>query len=209
MQRALADAAQHPDPASREKLLEGYEPITHRDPEIAGEISDEISGTALLRLPEILPVLRAILPGARTAETAAAPTAEAVEQASSEFWKLGWAARGAAIHKAMGESLPAGFPTIDAFEDGVATSIKSIDLNGATYQNARNLSSTLNRYVRSLERFSDTTHGRTQIELASITRRMLHVVVPKGSMTETQLGAIRGAAQRAVERGVILVVTPF
>ncbi len=209
MQRALADAAQHPDLASREKILEGYEPITHRDPQLAGEISDDVAGAALLRVPEILPVLRSILPGARTAATAAAPTAEAVEKASSEFWKLGWAARGVAIHKAMGETLPAGFPTIDAFENGVTTSIKSINLHAATYQNARNLTSTLNRYVSSLERFSGTKYGNVQITPPEITRRMLHVVVPKGSMTETQLGAISGAAQRAAERGVILVVTPF
>ena len=209
MQRALADAAQHPDLASREKILEGYEPVTHRDPQLAGEISDDVTGAALLRVPEILPVLRSILPGARTAATAAAPTAEAVEKASSEFWKLGWATRGAAIHKAMGETLPTGFPTIDAFENGVTTSIKSINLNAATYQNARNLTSTLNRYVSSLERFSGTKYGDVQITSAEITRRILHVIVPKGSMTETQLGAIGGSAQRAAERGVILVVTPF
>jgi hypothetical protein len=47
-------------------------------------------------------------------------------------WKLGWAARGRLIEKELGANLHPNFPVIDKFRNGVATSIKSIDLNAAT-----------------------------------------------------------------------------
>src|SRR6185312_12441320 len=214
MQRALADAVQHSDPASREKLLEGYEPITHRDPQIAGEISDDITGAALLRVPEILPALRSILPGARTAETAeeaagAATTAEAVERARSEFWKLGWSARGFAIHEAMGGNLPWWFKGIDDFTEGVATSFKTIDLDAATYQSPQNLTSTINRYVNKLAAFNGKSYTGYEVRAQQITGRTLKLVTPEGSMTATQKTAIDAAIERAKSRGITLTVTSF
>jgi hypothetical protein len=205
MQRALTEAVQHPDPENREKILEGYEPITHRDPQLAGEISDEIAGTALLRLPEVLPALRLALRSASSAEVGE----EVAEQASSGFWNLGWAKRGAAIHQAVGENLPPAFKTIDHFLDGVATSIKTMDLNAATYQNAGNLTSAVNRYVDSVAGFNGAKYGTVNIASSDITRRMLNVVVPKGSITALQQDAFVAAAKRASERGVILFITPF
>ncbi|HKT20660.1 MAG TPA: hypothetical protein VJR47_21585 [Stellaceae bacterium] len=209
MQRALADAVRHPDLASREKLLEGYEPITHRDPELAGEISDDIASAAFLRVPEILPALRSILPGARTAETVAIPTAEAIEQARSEFWKLGWSARGFAIHEAMGGNLPWWFKGIDDFSEGVATSFKTIDLDAATYQHAPNLTSTINGYVNKLAAFNGKSYTNWEVESGKITSRALKLIVPKGSMTPAQKAVIDAATQRAQLRGITLSAIPF
>ena len=58
----------------------------------------------------------------------------------NSVWRLGWAARGRAIEEAILGRLPslrsiANFPVIDDFVKGVATSIKSLDLTAATYQN--------------------------------------------------------------------------
>src|ERR1700691_2778950 len=47
-------------------------------------------------------------------------------------------------------SLPPGFRTIDNFTNGIATSIKSIDLNAATYQDAARLTARLNNYIDQL-----------------------------------------------------------
>jgi hypothetical protein len=57
------------------------------------------------------------------------PPAAAVEIPSA-VWELGWAARGMEISERFGANLPATFKTIDIFLDGVATSIKSLDLRG-------------------------------------------------------------------------------
>ena len=211
MQRALADATQHSDTASREKLLDAYEPITHRDPQLAGDISDEISSAALFRLPEILPVLRSLLSGARTAGEAAeaAPTAEAVEQARSAFWNLGWSARGFAIHEAMGGNLPWWFKGIDDFSDGIATSFKSIDLEAGTYQSSQNLTSTLNRYIDNLESFNGKRYSGVQVDGENIAKRTLNVIVPRGGTTRMQQTVFDAATERAKARGVALLITPF
>jgi hypothetical protein len=66
----------------------------------------------------------------------AAGEAAAAEQAS-EAWTYGWARRGQYFDQLLRDgSLPQLFRTIDNFTDGIATSIKSIDLNAATYQDA-------------------------------------------------------------------------
>jgi hypothetical protein len=59
--------------------------------------------------------------------------------ARNSVWGLGPTARGNAIEVLLGGNLPRTFPVIDRFLNGVATSIKSIDLRAITYQNPANL----------------------------------------------------------------------
>ncbi len=68
----------------------------------------------------------------------------------SAGWKLGWAARGNYFSEQLGSNLPATFRTIDSFSNGIAISIKSIDLNAATYQDAGRLTYRLNDYIEKL-----------------------------------------------------------
>lgn len=51
-------------------------------------------------------------------------------------WAKDWSTRGMEIDAKLGGNLPPFFPTIDKFENGVVTSIKSVDLTAPTYQNA-------------------------------------------------------------------------
>ncbi len=85
------------------------------------------------------------------------PTA-AVEQplaeADAAAWKLGWAARGHYFENDFGQTLHVKFPVIDAIPNGIATSIKSIDLNAATYQNAVGLTDRLVKYVQQVSEFT-------------------------------------------------------
>src|SRR5258708_33808016 len=66
-----------------------------------------------------------------------AGTANALKTESS-VWSLGWAARGQKIEQALGHNLPTNFPVVDVWDPTkkLATSIKSVDLNAATYQDA-------------------------------------------------------------------------
>jgi hypothetical protein len=68
----------------------------------------------------------------------------------SPAWKLGWAARGNYFSEQLDANLPATFRTIDSFSNGIATSIKSIDLNAATYQDVARLTYRLNDYIDKL-----------------------------------------------------------
>ena len=54
--------------------------------------------------------------------------------------ETGWAARDQYFDRLLRDgSLPLAFRTIDNFTNGIATSIKSVDLNAATYQDAARL----------------------------------------------------------------------
>ena len=135
----------------------------------------------------------------------AAPAAEAV----SAVWKLGWAARGAAIHEALGADLPFGFKTIDNFSNGLATSIKSIDLRGATYQDTQRLFGRISRHVDDLADFDGGELGDIFIESSNITARTLKLATPKVDVTLAQRVAIDAATDYAKSRGITLLLVPF
>jgi hypothetical protein len=135
------------------------------------------------------------------------PPGAAVETASAA-WELGWAARGLYFSERLGANLPRNFKGIDAFVDGVATSIKSTDLRAATYQDATNLTYRLNEYVNKLIFYDGSRLGDIAIESSQISRRILSLAVPKG-MTATQRAAIEATRLRTRAFNIELVVTEF
>jgi|HubBroStandDraft_3_1064219.scaffolds.fasta_scaffold46444_2 hypothetical protein len=142
----------------------------------------------------------------------AAGEAAAAEQAS-EAWTYGWARRGQYFDQLLRDrSLPGLFRTIDNFTDGVATSIKSIDLNAATYQDAARLTYRLNEYVDKLGEYEGGSLQTTTVKLSDISDRVLNLVVPKGAMTEVQDAAVEAARARALIANsypVKIIVTPL
>jgi hypothetical protein len=205
---ALGTVLSHPDDATRQRILDAYEPITHRDdPSKGAELITDLATNALFG-----PAFRFLKPGAEAAvttqEAATAEGAAAIEAASG-FWKLGLAARGVAIHEAMGGNLPVWFKGIDDFAGGVATSFKTIDLNAATYQDASRLGYRINDYVNKLVNFSGARYEKWQVNADDITDRVLKLIVPKGSMSAAQKEAIDAATERAKSRGITLITVPF
>jgi hypothetical protein len=136
------------------------------------------------------------------------PTAVTIETAS-DAWKLGWAARGAYFNEKLGANLPATFKVIDGFADGIATSIKSIDLNAATYQDAARLTYRLNQYIDQLALYEGGRLGTIVIDSADISSRTLSLAIPKGSISAAQSAAFEAATMRAGAFGIDLIVTPF
>lgn len=131
--------------------------------------------------------------------------------AAASPWLLGPAARGIAIENMLGHNLPRTFPTIDKFSNGLATSIKSLDL-ATGYKNPANISSTLNKAMRALAGFEGGVVGRTAVGTTfggpAIVRRQLQVAIPAGyTMTAGQQAAMQTAAARAREQGFSFVVT--
>ena len=173
---------------ARQKVLDGIEPLSRIDPD-ADPSTDLLIGAGLLRLGMI-------------------PPAAAVETASAA-WELGWAARGLYFSEQLGADLPATFRTIDSFSNGIATSIKSIDLNAATYQDAARLTYRLNAYIDSIATYDGSVLGSIQILPANISARALSLAIPKGSMTAAQRAAIQAAQTRAQAFGVNLTITEF
>jgi hypothetical protein len=182
----------------RQRILDHrLDVFTRADPGAYAQTRDWATGAALLAggVPPI-----------------AAGEAAAAEQAS-EAWTYGWARRGQYFDQLLRDgSLPALFRTIDNFTDGVATSIKSIDLNATTYQDAARLTYRLNKYIDDLGDYEGGEMSDISVELSNITDRVLNLVVPKGSMTAIQRGAIEAARARAMITNrypVKIIITPL
>ena len=128
----------------------------------------------------------------------------------STAWEKGWGERGRQIEMARGNCLAPNFPVIDCFTpDGDALSIKSLDLNAQTYQNAGALESRINSYVDKLSNFQGRSWGEKDVQAEDIKSKTLDLVIPKGSGTPEQLAAISRAVARAKALGIDVLVTPF
>ena len=133
--------------------------------------------------------------------TASSPMArQALQQTSS--WAAPWWERGRLIHGLLGENLRANFPVIDRFANGLATSIKSLDLTSPTYQNISNLTSRVQGYLVELARFQ----GAYWIQSGSITARELVLAVRPGVATDAQWMALEAMRDVATQLGIVLTI---
>jgi hypothetical protein len=137
------------------------------------------------------------------------PAAEA--EAAAVIWRLNPIIRGGYFDARFRDnSLHPLSRTIDNFSsEGVATSIKSLDLNAATYQDFGRFTSRLDDYVNKLDKYTGTRWGGDNIKNSDITARVLHLVVPKNSIRATQRAAIESARARAKQLGIDLTITEF
>ncbi|HEX4725189.1 MAG TPA: hypothetical protein VH333_21950 [Pseudonocardiaceae bacterium] len=169
---------------------------------IIGKVTD-----AAERLKVILGVR---LSRALTALVAKLPTeADATDAAFGRMsvWAKDWSTRGMEIDSELGGNLPPFFPTIDKFENGVVTSIKSVDLTAPTYQNASALTSKLKGYVDSVADFKEETWGRVEITEDDFTGRALQVAIQPGVASTAQLTALDQLGQYAASKGVQLIIS--
>jgi hypothetical protein len=136
--------------------------------------------------------------------TAAGGTAVAqpIVQRTSGVWQLPPFQRGTTIHQMLGENLPPNFPVIDRFTNGVATSIKTLNLSAPTYQNIASLTSRIQGYINLLAKFQ----GAQWLQVQMITARELVLAIPAGSSTPAQLAVLQGLQQYAANLGVTLTI---
>jgi hypothetical protein len=200
---ALGTVLAHPDDATRQKVLQDYEPITHRDdPSKGSDLITDLATNALFG-----PASRVLKPGTEAAtvaeEAATAEGTAATEEAASEFWKLGWAARGRAIEAAIKPTLPKAtvladnFPVIDHSAGDLITSIKSIDLNAGIYQQPEILARRIDEYVNNLAEFTTKTWAGVEVTVTENTERQLIIAVPNESISPMQQDVINTAIMRA------------
>jgi RHS repeat-associated protein len=129
-------------------------------------------------------------------------------KAVSSVWFKNPFERGVAIEKALGHNLTSNFPVIDRFENGVATSIKSLDLNAKTYQNMSRLSSKLGKYVDSVSKFNGATWGKNIISSSMIKSRALDLVIPNDG-SSLQQKVLREAIEYGISQGVNVNIIKF
>jgi hypothetical protein len=191
----------------RQQILNSLDVFTRADPKEYAATRDWTTGAAILA--------GTLLPGAATeaasgeaaSEGAAADAATTVLR--SEAWKWGWARRGIYFSDQLGANLPPTFPVIDRWLNGIATSIKSIDLSAATYQNPAQLAYRLNNYVDKLALFEGDEMSGIAIRASDINTRVLDLAVPKGSITSIQNEVLNAARIRARAFSIELRVNEF
>src|SRR5580704_9753082 len=89
---------------------------------------------------------------------------------AAEAWKTGWARRGRYFEEQLSDkSLHPDFRTIDNFADGIVTSIKSIDLNAAAYQNPASLTYRLNQYIDDVAEYRGGRYANQTVPYSKIT----------------------------------------
>jgi RHS repeat-associated protein len=129
----------------------------------------------------------------------------AASAARSTVWSLASTVRGGVVEEMLGANLPRTFPVIDVFENGIATSIKSVDLSAASYQAPDVLASKLTSYVDKLASFSGGKLGGAVVDGANITGKVLKLAVPEGA-SAAQQAVISRVTAAAAQKGVQVVV---
>jgi hypothetical protein len=217
LSRVLKPGATRQD---RQQILELIDNYSRYDPGEVGQFYDYINDLLALLGTGLRPGPRAEVPGTddRALAEAKSPLespASASEQSLTELdaaaWKRGWAARGRYFEERLGRTLHPNFPVIDKIPDGTATSIKSIDLNAATYQDAARLTYRLQKYVNEVSEFVGGRMGKDVVEFSDIKGRALIVAVPK-DMTQAQrdaIDAVRSWARMKNDNPVAVSIREF
>ena len=132
---------------------------------------------------------------------------ETSDETSQEdnVWLLINFERGYSLRTEFGGNLPSSYPVIAKWENGTATSIKSIDLTAPGYQCAGTLYENVQEFVDDLSGFNGTAEpwGKDNIIIGSeqITERVLVIVIPENSPSEVYNELMSGTAY-ASTRGV-------
>jgi hypothetical protein len=127
---------------------------------------------------------------------------------SSGHWDKNPFQRGKDIEDILGQNLPETFKTIDKFDNGIATSIKSLDVDAKTYQNISKLKSRLTKYVDELDGFTGYSLEGINIGNVSngapITAKRVELAIPKNG-TSAQMQAINDVVNYANQKGITLI----
>ncbi len=128
----------------------------------------------------------------------------AFKAAGGSIWKLSnWSQRGFVYEKLRGGNLVQNFPVIDKFVKGVATSIKTLELNAATYtkEGSRAVYYKLKGYIDKLDDFKGATHGGDEVLGGDIKKKVLDVGIPKGA-TKSQVEQMQEAIKYGKGKGI-------
>lgn len=105
--------------------------------------------------------------------------------------------RGLEIDKALGNNLGATFKTFDNFNNGVATSVKSVDLNAKSYQDGMKLFYKLNKDLRAINSFTQGALDGLRLKSSQINTRVLQIVINNQTLNNTQIENLRRISENA------------
>jgi hypothetical protein len=163
-----------------------------------GPAYDALPGLVVLVTSGLAGIQAALAKAVNRAEIAALQNAR---QELLKLWDLPYFPRGEAIEILLGRNLPKTFKCIDRWADGVATSIKTMDLGLKSYQDPAQILKTGRGYVRRVANFPGATMRKIRIRAQDITERVLRLGVPPGA-TGAQKSALKGVIEYGKQNGV-------
>ena len=128
---------------------------------------------------------------------------------AGRFFHLGPAPRGFQIEFKLAEffpgQLPKTFPTIDRFANGVATSVKSVDL---TLKSGRGsaLVRKLNGFIDKLSKFKSGRRKGVDVDASQIQQRVLELAVNRAGLSPEAVGILNQFIERARQAGIVVKI---
>ena len=103
---------------------------------------------------------------------------------------------------------PRNFPTIDKFNNGLATSIKIMNIHAKKYQNLSSLQRTLTKYIDDVAGFSGRSWGGASVRSRDITGRALDLVIPSAG-SSGQMNILNDMVNYGTSQGVTVNIITF
>lgn len=163
-----------------------------------------------------LPFLSQILPGFKITQTASSCVwagEDGVKKYSAEnsdqdtsIWNWSNIKRGREIQRLQGANLPYNFPTVAKYENGTATSIKSLNIDKAYYRDSGNLKLKLVTYINKLDEFNGGKSGSISIERYQILKKELLLVIPETEVLPNQQQTLEECIQIARNKGISMKI---
>ncbi len=125
---------------------------------------------------------------------------------AKSVWSLVSVKRGLEIERLAGGNLPKNFPVIDKWVNNTVTSIKSVDLTAASYQEPSKLRSLINGYANKLAEFNGKNFSGVNVPVNPQTLKTLEVFYQPGVGTQAQLNLF-SELQGTTSGGVKLIFT--
>lgn len=119
----------------------------------------------------------------------------------------GTTVRGLEIDKALGNNLGKTFKTFDHFENGTATSVKSINLKAKTYQSGKGMYYKLNKDLKSINNFTTYELNKVRISNNRINSRVLKIVINNETLNPSQIENLKKVTETANKMGIKVEAT--
>ncbi|WP_396134789.1 hypothetical protein [Brevibacillus nitrificans] len=130
-----------------------------------------------------------------------------VVKTGSNVWKMGWAPRGKAIDKLLGNNLGDNFPVVDKLANRNLTSIKSYDLTLKSNSGGNAWFNSLKRDVDTLNKFTERTWNGVTVRKSQYDTKTLQIAIPDVPLTEGHIQSLQRAIDYAKERGINIITT--
>lgn len=166
---------------------------------LLGLIASRMTGGAIGgSTPSFLPQLRI---------TKVSPALVLQKSGTETIWVQDIRERGNHYEAINGANIGGNYPVIDDFRHGVATSFKTIDLRGSSYQTSSQVAQAVNGYVNKLNGFSGRKWGNgICAPEGEIRVRVLDIGIPQGSANKEQLRGLREASAYARSKGISVLI---